>query len=129
MKKVKIEIQNTGLNIQDDTSEWFMFWLNSIDRNEALQVNQTMTSLIEQGDIWFINDDTINDGEGFLLNLIFDSEEAIESWKPIQHVFEQMFVVAGEEPNIVIEDMTFEEFATFAANNEETKFSGLPEDF
>lgn len=128
MKKVTFEISNTGLNLED-TPTWYMHWLTSMDRDDAVTVNETMNSLVEQGDIWFISDNITNDGSGFSMTIIFDSEDALTNWKAVQSIFEKMFAIAGETPNFTEADLTFEEFATFASENEETAFTGLPEDF
>jgi hypothetical protein len=128
MKKVTIQVNNTGLKLEK-TPTWYMHWLSSIDKDEAITANQTINTLVEQGDIWFIQDEIINDGIGFKMSFIFDSEDAVSRWKEILGTFEKMSTIVNEEPNITEEDITFEQFAEFAANNEETEFMGLPEDF
>jgi len=128
MKKLTIEIKNTGL-ILESTSDWLMHWLTSIDRDDAVLVNATINTLIDQGDIWFISDAIINSDTGIRLILIFDSNDAVTRWETVKHIFEEMYTIAGEEPNIIVETITFEEFAKFASTNQETKFAGLPEDF
>jgi hypothetical protein len=129
MKKVTIEISDTGL-LLENTSQWFMHWLQNIDREDAITVNSTMGTLLENGDIWYVTDKLINDGAGFNMQIIFDSESALNTWETdAKPIFEQMFTVAGEEVNISNLDITFEDFASLAAETEETSFNGLPSDF
>lgn len=74
--------------------------------------------LIQNGDIWFINDTLTDDGLGFTMTFILDSDEALASFT--NDSLPGWSAMGGDEP--VIEEMSFEEFATFASENEETAF-------
>ena len=73
-----------------------------------------LKSMTESGDIWFRNYE--HNGDNINCVFILDSDTALSTFAPHQAYLES----ATGFIDTVVEDMTFDEFAAFAAERDET---------
>ena len=119
MKKVTLTFLNVHSSPVEDTNETFKAILESLDVPTMLGHIGKTFRLIQNGDIWFIHDSATDDNLGLTIVFILDSEDALTTFN--NESLPGWTAAGTEEP--IVEEMTFEEFATFASENEETTFN------
>lgn len=112
MKKVTIRYPHNGRRI----TEFVTQVIDELDNDKTAYANMFngLKTMVENGDIWFRN----YEHSGDYINCVFilDSDTALTAFEPHKTFLES----ATGYVDTVVEDMTFDEFAEFAAEREET---------
>jgi hypothetical protein len=118
MKKIVLNFENISGNEFSRGEDAIATVLAKLSFEKLKTLVTTVNEMIEIGDIWFIHDQLTEDSKGSILTFILDSAEATDNFIEKALVF---FTEAGLGNHEIV-SLTFEEFATFASENEETKF-------
>ena len=119
MKKMTFNLPNVDGEVREDQNDHIVALLRAAPDEVKTNILGTLKGMLQQGDIWFMHDSLINNDQGFEMVIIFDSQAAIDTFdSTVKSDFE------GFGGTVTVEDMTFEEFATYAANNPESTFDG-----
>lgn len=118
MKKIVLNFESISGNEFNRGEDAVASILKKLPYEKLKTLVTNVNEMIEIGDIWFIHDQLTKDSKGSILSFILDSAEATNNFIERALVF---FTEAGLNNHEII-DLTFEEFATFASENEETKF-------
>lgn len=119
MKKMTFNLPSVDGEVREHQNDHIIALLRAAPAEVKTNILGTLRGMLQEGDIWFMHDALINDNQGFEIVIIFDSQAAIDTFdSTVKSDFE------GFGGNIVVEDMTFEQFATYASENEESTFDG-----
>lgn len=123
MKKVTITFPSVNSEALENNNDTIRAAFESLSVPDMLGHIGKTFRLIQNGDIWFMHDYATEDKLGFNMIFILDSEDALAEFN--ENSLPGWTAMGGNDP--VVEDMTFEEFATFASENEETTFNPYDE--
>jgi len=119
MKKMTFNLPSVDGVVREHQNDHIIALLRSATVEVKTNILGTLKGMLQQGDIWFMHDSLINNDQGFEMVIIFDSQAAIDTFdSTVKSDFD------GFGGTVTVEDMTFEEFATYAANNPESTFDG-----
>ena len=119
MKKMTFNLPSVDGVVREHQNDHIVALLRAAPVDVKTNILGTLKGMLQQGDVWFMHDALINDNQGFEMVIIFDSQAAIDTFdSTVKSDFE------GFGGTIAVEDMTFEQFATYAANNAESTFDG-----
>ena len=112
MKKVTIRYPHNGRRITQFVTEI----IDELDNDQTAYANMFngLKTMTENGDIWFRNYE--HEGDNINCVFILDSDTSLSTFAPHRTYLES----ATGYIDTVVEDMTFDEFAAFAADREET---------
>lgn len=112
MKKVTIRYPHNGRRITQFVTEI----IDELDNDQTAYANMFngLKTMTENGDIWFRNYE--HDGANINCVFILDSDESVTKFAPHRTYLES----ATGYIDTVVEDITFDEFAAFAAERNET---------
>ena len=112
MKKVTIRYPHNGRRITQFVTEI----IDELDNDKTAYANMFngLKTMTENGDIWFRNYE--HEGENINCVFILDSDTSVSNFAPHRAYLES----ATGYIDTIVEDMTFDEFATFAAERDET---------
>ena len=112
MKKVTIRYPHNGRRITQFVTEI----IDDLDNDKTAYANMFngLKTMVENGDIWFRNYE--HSGDHINCVFILDSDTALTAFEPNKTYLES----ATGYVDTVVEDMSFDEFAAFAAEREET---------
>ena len=112
MKKVTIKFPHNGRRITQFVNE-IVYQLDN-DKTKFESMFNGLKTMTEEGDIWFKNYE--HDGDNINAVYILDSDESVTKMAPHRAYLE----TATGHIETTVEDMTFDEFAAFAAARDET---------
>lgn len=112
MKKVTIKFPHNGKRITQFVTEI----IDELDNDKAKfeTMFNGLKAMTDDGDIWFRNYE--HDGANINCTFILDSDEAVTKMAPHRAYLES----ATGHVETTVEDITFDEFAAFAAERDET---------
>lgn len=112
MKKVTIRYPHNGRRITQFVTEI----IDELDNDQTAYANMFngLKTMTENGDIWFRNYE--HEGDNINCVFILDSDTSLSTFAPHRTYLES----ATGYIDTVVEDMTFDEFAAFAADRDET---------
>ena len=112
MKKVTIRYPHNGRRITQFVTEV----IDELDNDQTAYANMFngLKTMTENGDIWFRNYE--HEGDNINCVFILDSDTSLSTFAPHRTYLES----ATGYIDTVVEDMTFDEFAAFAADRDET---------
>jgi hypothetical protein len=121
MFKQVIQVDSPGGADAREVGAGILFAGNLEDAKAYLAI---CDDFVERGDIWFTHVGFNDDGSKIKLTRIFDSEDAYNSFNDqVQHWRADWNIT-----DITVEEITFEEFADFAAEHEEIVPLDIPEE-
>tara|TARA_B100001769_G_C21961843_1_gene517567 strand:+ start:264 stop:674 length:411 start_codon:yes stop_codon:yes gene_type:complete len=112
MKKVTIKYPHNGRRITQFVTEV----IDELDNDKTAYANMWngLKTMTDEGDIWFRNYE--HDGANINCVFILDSDEAVTKLAPYRAYLES----ATGFIETTVEDMSFDDFAAFAAERDET---------
>ena len=112
MKKVTIKYPHNGRRITQFVTEV----TDELDNDKTAYANiwNGLKTMTDEGDIWFRNYE--HDGDNINCVFILDSDEAVTKMAPYRSYLES----AAGFIETTVEDMSFDDFAAFAAERDET---------
>lgn len=119
MFKQVVQVESPGGEDATEASKKILF----ADEESAKEYLSICNKFVECGDIWFTHVDFSQDGTKIVITRIFDSEEALDA-------FNEAVLPWKSKWNAIVlikEEITFEEFAEFASQNEEVAIIEIPE--
>lgn len=123
MEKINLEFSNVSGHEKSKGTEHLIDALASLSTDEIKNLVSLVDTMISNGDIWFIHDAVTEDNFGVKVSMILDSKgTATEFEETIKPFFDKCNLT-----KFTTETLSFEEFATFAAENEESNFNPLQE--
>lgn len=114
MKKVTIKLTHNGA---DTFEEFYRAKLDTMTDDNLTTLVTEIKGMIDGGDIWFRHFDT--DGEVNNLVYILDSNNALTAFQTAKNLIE----ADDDHIETIIEDITFDDFASYAADNDETEIA------
>ena len=119
MKKVTLTFQSVYSEVGGSADEGLKNLLDQLDRGTLVTHINSTASLLNDGDIWFISTALTEDGLGVYVTFILDSDDALDRFQSESLPGWQ----AAGLSEFYEENITFEKFASFAAENNETAFN------
>jgi|TARA_X000001036_G_scaffold401876_1_gene407278 hypothetical protein len=112
MKKVTLKFPHSGRRITQFVTEI----IDELDNDQTAFANcfNGLKAMTDDGDIWFRNYE--HDGANINCVFILDSDESVTKFAPHRTYLES----ATGHIETTVEDITFDEFAAFAAERDET---------
>jgi hypothetical protein len=92
--------------------------MESAGRDLAGSIIEPVKSMIDQGDIWFMHDELINDNLGINIVWILDSQSALDRFNSTAKL--GLDTIGG---TFAHEEIEFADFANYAAENSESTFN------
>lgn len=111
MKKVTMKFNHNGA---DTFEEFYKAKLDSFAEDEFRTLFTEIKGMVDGGDIWFRHFENVGDVNN--ITYIVDSDAAMENFKSARDILEAQ----PEFIETVVEDITFEEFAAYATEHDET---------
>lgn len=124
MKKVNITI-NPGLGTFDTDVALLDEMYNRAANADTAALDTAIQTATQNGDIWMRTSDLTSTNDGVIFTFILDSADALASFNTnIKPKLEAGLNIMNATYSWTEEDMTFDQFSTFAAANNETNFTG-----
>lgn len=111
MKKVIISLDSGSTT---DVNEFYTSTVSNLSDEDLTTIGLTVRELTENGDIWFKHY-YIENNECKLV-YVMDSESAVTNFAPALAIFESLSLYNSTN----VQDLTFENFADYASEFEET---------
>lgn len=111
MKKVTIKLTHNGA---DTFEEYYKAKLDAFSDEDLSTIVTEVKGMVDGGDIWFRHFHT--DGSVNHLVYILDSEDAVTTFQTARSIIES----DADFIETVVEDITFDDFAAYASEHNET---------
>mgnify|MGYP006936367705 CR=1 FL=1 len=118
MKKLTYTLLNVDGVARPEENAHLIAALRSADPAVTLSILDGVRGMTQQGDIWLMHDEIINDNLGVEIVWILDSQAALDTFNST--VREHLENLGG---SFTDEEITFQDFASFAAANKESTFN------
>lgn len=117
MKKLTYTLLNVDGVARPEENAHLISVLGNADPAVTLLILDGVDDMIQQGDIWLMHGEIINDNLGVEIVWILDSQESLDKFN--SNVGEHLDEFGG---SFTDEEITFQNFASFAAANKELTF-------